>query len=46
MMTEEGQIAVELVRDFLECFQLENTLRVFVPECKLPETPRDKTYLT
>ena len=46
MTSEDGQIAVELIRDFLEFHKLDYTLNVFLPECKLPQESRDKSYLS
>lgn len=37
LATREGQIAVDLIREFLEFFNLEHTLAVFLPEANLPE---------
>ncbi|KAJ3118672.1 FGFR1 oncoprotein partner [Nowakowskiella sp. JEL0407] len=37
--TVEGCLALELIREFLQYFELDNTLAVFVPEANLPPTP-------
>jgi hypothetical protein len=36
METESGEICAELIRDFLECYRMDYTLQIFVPECNLP----------
>lgn len=36
METESGAICAELFRDFLECFRMDYTLQIFIPECNLP----------
>jgi FGFR1 oncogene partner len=45
LSSEDGQIALELIREFLEFYEVDYTLNVFVPECKLPAESRSKSYL-
>jgi hypothetical protein len=35
MDSESGVMCAELIRDFLECFRMDYTLQIFVPECNL-----------
>ena len=37
---------MEIIRDFLEFYELDYTLNVFLPECRLPAESRDKSYLS
>lgn len=42
---DQGIIAAELFRDFLECFKMNYTLNVFIPECRLQHDKKPFSYL-
>ncbi|CAG9324109.1 unnamed protein product [Blepharisma stoltei] len=45
METEPGQLCSELFRDFLQNLGMVHTLNVWLPECKLPEEPKDRSFI-
>jgi hypothetical protein len=43
--SDQGIIAAELFRDFLECFKMNYTLNVFLPECRLSQDKKPSSFL-
>ena len=43
--TQEGQLCIDMIREFLEFYRMDYTLSTFLPECSLSQEPKTRNEI-